>query len=311
MTWHYSLALAEEFWAACSAGTALSAPWKLIPTADLFLCEDKTMDTFHPSRFGMTYALLTEEHGEELLTWFQGDSLAKISVPPETEPVLPAKNPHSGLRCSESFGRYDQSTSSWKTPPDLFGEGSTLSSADFPKSGTMQSGVCWERMMSVPRISESDAGFSVGSCKKKFPTPTAQDAKNRTNPSQYRRPSLSLAAFVKKSPTAMWRTPIASSGGRCVNIKNTHQIKLADQVGGKLNPDWVELLMGFPIGWTAINNGSANGKTFVKKRLQVSGAETGNRKSPELPKSAPAEETVSKDSVMPKSRSAPQSLGLF
>jgi hypothetical protein len=173
----------------------------------------------------------------------------------------------------------------------------------------MQSGVCWERMMSVHRISENDAGFSVGLHKKKFPTPTAQDAKNRTNPSQYRRPSLSLAAFVKKSPTAMWRTPIASTGGRIVNIKNTHQIKLADQVGGKLNPNWVELLMGFPIGWSAINNGSANGKIFVKKRLQVSGAETGNQESQELPKNVLAEETVSKDSVMLKSRSAQQPLG--
>ncbi|SET71554.1 hypothetical protein SAMN05443270_1091 [Lacrimispora sphenoides] len=28
---------------------------------------------------------------------------------------------------------------------------------------------------------------------------------------------------------------------------------LNDQIGGQLNPDWVEWLMGFPIGWTELN----------------------------------------------------------
>ena len=29
-----------------------------------------------------------------------------------------------------------------------------------------------------------------------------------------------------------------------------NEIPLAAQVGGPLNPDWVEWLMGWPIGWT-------------------------------------------------------------
>lgn len=28
---------------------------------------------------------------------------------------------------------------------------------------------------------------------------------------------------------------------------------LNDQIGGQLNPTWVEWLMGFPIGWTELN----------------------------------------------------------
>lgn len=49
-----------------------------------------------------------------------------------------------------------------------------------------------------------------------FPTPTVQDASNNGGPSQHKRNSKPLNAHV----------------------------------GGRLNPEWVEWLMGYPIGWT-------------------------------------------------------------
>ena len=51
-----------------------------------------------------------------------------------------------------------------------------------------------------------------------WPTPTAQDASNNAGPSQYERNSLPLNAAV----------------------------------GGALNPEWVDWLMGYPTGWTAL-----------------------------------------------------------
>jgi hypothetical protein len=55
----------------------------------------------------------------------------------------------------------------------------------------------------------------------------------------------------------MWRTPSAmvtepkSTVVKLTGRKPTDpQVGLADQVGGKLNPTWVEWLMGWPIGWT-------------------------------------------------------------
>lgn len=55
----------------------------------------------------------------------------------------------------------------------------------------------------------------------------------------------------------MWRTPSAavtepkSTVVKLAGRKPTDpQVGLADQVGGKLNPTWVEWLMGWPIGWT-------------------------------------------------------------
>jgi hypothetical protein len=252
MTYIFSRALLEAYSAVRCADTVLSAQLNSIRSVDLFLCDGKTTGTSRLSRFGMTFEHLTDDDGEALLTWYLEDSLAKMSVPPEIEPVSLAKNLVSGLRCSASFGRYDRSTSLWKTPPNLFGTGSTLSSKAWTQAGTMRNGVCWERTTWVRPISESDAGFWEG-----VPTPTVNGNHNRQGLSKTSGDG--LAAFVKKQ---MWRTPIASQGRQDGILKKyatkpspktgrkDRQIKLSDQVGGKLNPEFVEWLMNFPIGFT-------------------------------------------------------------
>ena len=61
-----------------------------------------------------------------------------------------------------------------------------------------------------------------------------------------------------------WPTPMAQGAGGSghyqmveklyLDNKITYEEKMAMQAGrgGKLNPTWVEWLMGFPIGWTAV-----------------------------------------------------------
>lgn len=113
-----------------------------------------------------------------------------------------------------------------------------------------------------------------------LPTPTAQDAKNCENPSQarrhcppltsivsglgeyiptptvkgnYNRKGLSqksgdgLATFVAKYPTPLARCAISPSN----NPNRQGSLDLQTTVGGKLNPRWVEWLMGWPIGWAS------------------------------------------------------------
>jgi hypothetical protein len=87
---------------------------------------------------------------------------------------------------------------------------------------------------------------------KLFPTPTARDYKDGPYP----------AANARKSPglgtVAHWPTPRKSMahGSERLPIDpeqrkaDGRQVNLTDQVGGQLNPTWVEWLMGFPIGWT-------------------------------------------------------------
>jgi len=86
-----------------------------------------------------------------------------------------------------------------------------------------------------------------------WPTPTVQDSENDGGPSTFFRNSLPLNAAVKA-----WRTPNATDGknrGTAEYRKNRKgQIQLQTQVGGQLNPAWVEWLMGYPCGWTVLED---------------------------------------------------------
>jgi hypothetical protein len=55
--------------------------------------------------------------------------------------------------------------------------------------------------------------------------------------------TMPLTAQVKA-----WATPRNMTGGTCRN--GIEHSDLNSQSGGKLNPRWVETLMGLPVGWT-------------------------------------------------------------
>jgi len=96
----------------------------------------------------------------------------------------------------------------------------------------------------------------------RFPTPTAGDAKstrnataNRSNPDSKRHHSgVTLTDFVTmeqfKTPTESDAKHGQGSVGRSASLCS----QVNEQSGGRgaLNPTWVEWLMGFPIGWTAL-----------------------------------------------------------
>jgi hypothetical protein len=91
---------------------------------------------------------------------------------------------------------------------------------------------------------------------KRWPTPTSTLGTNggKVTPTKAREGGTLIEAL---SARTMWRTP----GASVVEPKSTvvkltgrkpsdPQVGLADQVGGSLNPTWVEWLMGWPLGWT-------------------------------------------------------------
>ena len=124
---------------------------------------------------------------------------------------------------------------------------STQSVKTLKQSVTRSHRFLYQLALSKPRTKEKDYGL--------FPTPTA----SRGN--YYGAGNLKLQGWVKMFPT-----PISSDYKNRGNmntpsvqrrIQKGKQITLSMNVDGSLNPDWVEVLMGYPVGWTdtLMNNG--------------------------------------------------------
>lgn len=79
-----------------------------------------------------------------------------------------------------------------------------------------------------------------------WPTPTVCGNYNRKGASKTSGDGLATAVLKCATPTARdWRSGKAS---QATHDKNSRP--LSEQIGGLLNPEWVEWLMNWPIGWT-------------------------------------------------------------
>ncbi|EKR25656.1 hypothetical protein LEP1GSC111_0081 [Leptospira interrogans str. UT126] len=242
MSWHFSQALEGAFLEESSLDGEQFVLSKSILIVSPNLSKDKMTKYSHLSRSGMTFALLTERIGEELLTWYQEDFLVKESRSQAREKDLKTNVPGYGRKCSESFAKFDHVTHSWKIPHFLPGVESTEFSGTWPRWGIMQSGECWELMMSELTILGNEFGF--------FPTPVASSGSgNRSLGSLKFRPS--LTEMARKN---MWPTPTSSMQSEVDFVQARYPIKdrpvYSEVNGGPLNPMWVEWLMGWPLGWT-------------------------------------------------------------
>lgn len=82
-----------------------------------------------------------------------------------------------------------------------------------------------------------------------LPTPTARDWRSGlASEATHARNSRPLNEVVMR----MWATPTVKGDYNRAGLSATSGDGLATQVGGALNPTWVEWLMGFPAGWTAL-----------------------------------------------------------
>jgi hypothetical protein len=70
MSWLFSQALGEAYSEENSLDGAQYAQLSVMPTPHKFWHNGKTMDALSLSRFGLTCAVLTDDLGAELLTWF-------------------------------------------------------------------------------------------------------------------------------------------------------------------------------------------------------------------------------------------------
>ena len=116
MSWLFSRGLVENYLqATCSVGEQF-AQLSTNSTPLAYLCNDKTMGSFRHSRYGITFAHLTEDIGEELLTWFREVSLAKTLAQQEKVPELTEANQDCGASLPESLAKLNQNGSCITAP---------------------------------------------------------------------------------------------------------------------------------------------------------------------------------------------------
>lgn len=298
MSWLYSQALVAEYLEGTCSDGAPFAPSSGNPTPQAYLPPDKMTAFSRPSRFGMTFAPLTDDRGEELLTWFREASRARTSALPEQGKGLTGSAADCGEKWHGSFVRYDHDTRLWRTHQrSLLGDWDEYLET-WPKWGSMRNGECLEQTVSGHHTSENESGL--------WPTPNCpnggrrvpEDAEIRggATPTAYRngkKMQVGLEQAVKWWPTPcardhfpahkpeyieakraqghgmsnlndavvhphMFATPTArdcksgsfSPEAKAKRDEHSRGKPLSEQLGGSLNPTWVEWLMGWPLGWT-------------------------------------------------------------
>jgi hypothetical protein len=279
----YLQALAEGYLAISSLVTDVSVPSKLNHIASKSYQRGRKTVSFRGSRFLMTFGALTEPLGVALLTWYREGFRAKTSVAPERERASRGSGPACGKKWRGSLARYDPDTCLWRTAQFSLLGGLELFSETFPRWGTMRSGELWERTTPVLRISGNAFGYwptpraqepgrttegygrdlaelVEGKDQRKantpsgnWPTPTCSDAfTDKLQSSQQKEGSmhsvnLSQAVRMFPTPTATNTKAVHMRGA---DNGKEREPRVVQEGGGQLNPDWVEWLMGWPLGWT-------------------------------------------------------------
>ena len=217
---------------------------------------------YHSSQLG----LLPEDSRASLLVWPGSDRAKAMTVGSGRKwSMLLTESSRIGCwlkMCLESSGW--NSTNVWLTWKTL----------DTPRKRLL-----FQLVPSMPRIDEAEFGL--------WPTPTASVANGgQTSRSGSRKQELLLTGLARMWPTPdansgkrfgqnpkkinpkrqftindaarLWSTPPTptqdahNNGGQSQHNRNTTPLNAV--AGGSLNPNWVEWLMGYPIGWTDLED---------------------------------------------------------
>ena len=234
MSWHYLPELAAEYSAGICLDGDVSVQSNTTSMQETFCSQDSKTDACQDSQFGTMCEPLMENHGEAWLTLYREAFRVKTSRQPEKEPELKEQEADYGKKWHELSVKYDRNTHSWKTHRCLFDEDLPQCLVTLPKWGMMQSGVLFRLRTAEHPTSDNDSGVWLG-------TPTAEMI---VRSKRFRSGHPTPAEFVK------FATPTVCGNYNRKGASSTSGDGLATQVGGRLNPTWVEWLMSWPLGWT-------------------------------------------------------------
>ena len=264
MSWLFSQALVEASSVDIYSDGEQSAPLSGANTPQAYCAPDKMTAFSRLSRFGMMFKPLTENLGTELLTLYLAGFHVKTLAPLERGGGLLEAEVQCGNTWRELLAKYNPTTLSWRTAQCSLLEDLEQSLETWPRWGSMRNGECFRQPMLAQNILGKEFGYWL------TPTATAisgrsQEAMeyrtkqresqghNTVQPGNLAEQVLYLGKIPckdMKKPT--WPTPVARmwKDNASPSEFKRHEIPLAAQVGGKLNPMWTEWLMGWLLGWT-------------------------------------------------------------
>ena len=251
MSWHYLVVQGEESSeAVCSGGEPLP-PLKSKTIHAEFYYNGKLMDSYLDSLSGTISGHLTEPHGEDELTLSAVDSHVRTFQLPEVERESAERGQGSGQKCHGLLAKYDRNTHSLRIPQTcLFGEEPALLKT-LPKWGMTVDGELYPLQISGLIMSGKESGL--------WPTPNAWDGRRGPRSEENLRTKnhqINLITAIKMKERETFPTPNARDWKDSRTAGNRKSPGLGviahsgTSSGGSLNPDWVEWLMGWPIGWT-------------------------------------------------------------
>ena len=227
----------------------------------------------------------------ELWTSFLAASRAKTSASPETAQDSPERAADCGASSIESSKRSGRRTRSSKTSAPFDLEDWSKCSGSSLRSGMTRNGIAFPLLPLAHSTGETASGLlptptatrygstnngsprdgrtqyrtrgtpslTTMAARGLWPTPTSRDWKDGSAKSCRNVPvNALLGRAIHNWPTPTWRDSTNSRNATCVRYgenKGHAGTTLTDAVvpaGGALNPTWVEWLMGFPLGWTAL-----------------------------------------------------------
>lgn len=202
------------------------------------------------------------------LTASSVDSRARTSVFPASGKGSKESDPACGQSMPGSFAFYDRETSSWRMFQQslpLFADADGLShlrqqdefTATWPKSGMCLNGIAYRRPRLVQTISAGVTSW--------LPTPRAEERgqyqRDRGQKGKERPTLTGIAKGWTPTPAATdWKGIFNPETVKRRALESTRGVRLPEHASrlegnsGKLNPEWVEWLMGFPIGWTDLGD---------------------------------------------------------
>lgn len=209
--------------------------------------------------------LFMETLQKSILALFQESTCSQEDFPVKTSAMLEKELAsrgvvvHSGSITVKQLGQYDQSSQSLRMLQHSLTEDSTLSLQTLPKSGMMRNGIIYQLpalvrltaakdclLLPTPVSSDATTGAIIGKDDTFYQTKGLPRKVNKNGKDG----SIGLARLVKMFPTPASRDWM--DNGSPSEYKR-HTPTTASLVGGTLNPEFVEWLMGFPIGWTELS----------------------------------------------------------